>query len=969
MPKLESVLGEFPHSRTTGLTDADAGLSRARYGSNELTALPREPVWRKFLAKFDDSIIQILLAASLLKIVVDLFAHSAIAGGIGLGATLALLLGAKVARRGEWIPSLLFLSAAALFGVSAGLGHPSVEGLAVMIAVALATGVGFFSEYRSDKEFEKLNRHKDGIRVRIVRDGGIRTAASAEVVVGDRVFLETGDEIPADGRLASGHDLRVDQSLLTGESEAVAKRPSPDDAGELDPENPDALLRGTHVVDGMGEFTVLEVGDATMVGRIASRLGTPDEASDADRRVRNKLAFAHIETPLQGKLNDLAGLISKIGYAAALAIFAALLLRGSFVVEPREVFWPADRTELLSVVAKLLDYLVYMVIVIVVAVPEGLPMSVTVSLALAMRKMTRANALVKQLVACETIGSATVICTDKTGTLTENKMTVVRWGGGGVVGEPAIPSESIALQIAINSTATLEVKAGKSTVVGNSTEGALLRWIESAGFDAAELRKRHPILARSTFSSDSKQMATVIETEGVRRYFCKGAPEVVLARCTRIGEADGSDRPMTADDRSRIETELGRAASAAMRTLALADKTNPSGRDLDAESELTFWGFAAIRDPIRADVRAAIQQCRGAGIEVKMITGDNPETARAIAREAGLLDSPGSELLTSAEFNALSDDDLKARMKRLRVLARAKPLDKYRLVKLLQEMGEVVAMTGDGTNDAPSLKKADVGLAMGLAGSEVAKEASKIVLLDDSFGTIVKAVHWGRALYENIQKFILFQLTINASALAIAFLGPLVGLKPPFTVLQLLWVNVIMDTFAAIALCSEPPRPGLMRSPPKARRESIITSAMLGSILSTGLFYVVAMMALLLGMQHYGWFRGDGPPSAEFAEFTLRQVAIFFTVYVFFQVWNQINCRSLSPRHSGLSGLQRNPLFLGIASVTVVGQVLIVQFGGRLFEVEPLGAIDWFAIAGATASVLVFAELVRRVRLLRGARP
>jgi Ca2+-transporting ATPase len=409
-----------------------------------------------------------------------------------------------------------------------------------------------------------------------------------------------------------------------------------------------------------------------------------------------------------------------------------------------------------------------------------------------------------------------------------------------------------------------------------------------------------------------------------------------------------------------------------MRTLAFAHLELPADfpRDEDAiharrdeiEQGLVFTGFVAIRDPLRHDVREAVDRCRAAGIEVKMITGDNIETARAIGREVGLLDRPDAITMTSEEFNAFSDEQNREKLPYLRILARARPLDKYRMVKLLQDEHHVVAMTGDGTNDAPSLKKADVGLAMGIAGTEVAKEASKIVLLDDAFSTIVRAVHWGRSLYENIQRFIQFQLTINVSALTIAFLGPFLGLKPPFTVLQLLWINVIMDTFAAIALCSEPPRPGLMSMPPKRRHESILSRAMLGNILITAAFFVVVMIALLLGMQHSGWFAGNSPVSSEFSPLTVRQVTIFFTVYVFFQIWNQINCRSLSPRESGLYRLFDNPQFLMIASLTVIGQVLIVTLGGRIFSVEPLSFVDWLVIAVATASVLVFAEVSRQFR-------
>src|SRR5262245_46042324 len=413
-----------------------------------------------------------------------------------------------------------------------------------------------------------------------------------------------------------------------------------------------------------------------------------------------------------------------------------------------------------------------------------------------------------------------------------------------------------------------------------------------------------------------------------------------------------------------------------MRTLAFAHAELPPDfpQDEDAiherrgeiENGLVYDGFVAIRDPLRDDVKEAVQKCRAAGIEVKMITGDTIETARAIGREVGLLDSPDAIVMTHDEFAKLSDEELLEKLPRFRILARALPADKHRIVKLLQAQNQVVAMTGDGTNDAPALKKADVGLAMGISGTEVAKEASKIVLLDDSFSTIVRGVQWGRALYENIQRFIQFQLTINVSALVIAFIGPFIGLRPPFTVLQLLWINVIMDTFAAIALCSEPPRAHLMRKPPKRRDESIITRDMLWNILVTAGFFVVVMIALLLGMKHQGWFAGDSPISAEFAPLTVRQVAIFFTVYVFFQVWNQINCRSLSPEESGLHRLFENPQFLMIASLTVVGQVLIVTFGGRVFSVEPLGLVDWLVIAAATSSVLLFAEIARRVRLAMG---
>ena len=961
MRTLRTVFDLFPGTREHGLAAAQVADSRTRFGVNKLTPLPREPVWKKLLEKFDDPIIQILLAASLLKIVVDLFAVAPLAGGLGLLAVLAVAVGSFVPRVAAWVPTLLFSLAGCLFAVSAALGHPSVEGLAVMVAVGLATGVSFLSEYRSDREFDSLNAGKEAAVVKVVRNGTLQTLPQDEVLVGELVVLEPGDEIPADGRLVSSDDLKLDQSLMTGESEWVAKTPLPDDEPADGPDSPGCLFRGTQVIDGLGRMTVTNVGDDTMLGQIARKLSGAEETEDArENRVHRKLTISKELTPLQQKLASLAGLISKVGYAAAAAIFVALLVRGLLV---REVYWPANGAESLTVAQNLLGYFVYMVIVIVVAVPEGLPMSVTVSLALAMRKMTRANALVRQLVATETIGSATVICSDKTGTLTQNKMRVVRVCAGGIAHEPPLPTPNLStdsptsvdwlgLNAALNSTASLEPKNGTLVVVGNNTEGALLHWLHDSAADFAKARLTVPVVARIAFSSETKRMTTVVEFAGKRVALVKGAPEFLLDLCP--GLADG--------DREIVRQQIATAAGQAMRTLAFAHAEVASDAVSADGVPLVFDGFVAIRDPLRPDVTDAVAECRAAGIEVKMITGDNAETATAIARDAGLLDVPDAAILTSDEFNKLSDDEVKALLPRLRVLARARPLDKYRMVTLLQEMNHVVAMTGDGTNDAPSLKKADVGLAMGIAGTEVAKEASKIVLLDDSFSTIVKAVHWGRSLYENIQRFIQFQLTINVSALVIAFLGPFFGLKPPFTVLQLLWINVIMDTFAAIALCSEPPRAGLMRVRPKRRDESILTRAMIGNIGITAAFFVVVMIGLLKGMENAGWFAGTGEKSDEFPELTVRQVAIFFTVYVFFQVWNQINCRSLTPEASGLAGVWRNPYFLAVASLTVVGQLIIVTFGGAIFAVEPLGLWDWLTIAAATASVLLFAEISRFFR-------
>ena len=653
------------------------------------------------------------------------------------------------------------------------------------------------------------------------------------------------------------------------------------------------------------------------------------------------------------------------------------------------MFVPATPDDAVGVARAVLGYVVYMVIVIVVAVPEGLPMSVAVSLALAARKMTRANALVRRPGATETIGSATVICTDKTGTLTRNRMAVERVGVGAEVFSPGAdgyapgdapdpPSRAVrpvawvALNAAANATAALDEKDGRTVVVGNSTEGALLLWLEGTALRYDAVRAGHPALYRVPFSSDRKRMLTVVNTPDGLTTLLKGAPEAVLARCDRVVSADGTVRPLSPADREQIGRQVGAAAADALRTLGFAHGLVPPdlpadadalhARRADLESGLVWAGFVALGDPLRDDAAAAIGRCRQAGIEVKLVTGDNPATAHAIARTLGLLDAPDSLVMTGPDFDRSSDEELAALLPRLRVLARASPLDKYRLVGLLKAAGHVVAVTGDGTNDAPALKAADVGLAMGVAGTEVAKGASQIILLDDAFGTIVHAVHWGRALYENIQRFLQFQLTINVSALAVAFLGPFVGVKPPFTVLQLLWINVIMDTFAAVALCSEPPRRGLMRVPPKRRDERIVSRPMLGTILATAGFFVAVMVTLLVGMTAGGWFAGAGPRSAEFPELTARQVTLFFTTYVVFQVWNLINCRSLTADCSGLRGLTHNPFFLGIAAATVAGQWLIVSIGGALFAVEPLGFREWFTIAVGTATVLLFAEAVRAVR-------
>lgn len=1007
MRSLQEVLTEFPRTAERGLTAEEVRRSRERFGRNQLQPIAREPLWKKFLEKFNDPIIKILLAAALLSMYVDLFKppleSMRVAAGLCMGLLAGLCLAAAyLTGRSNWMPALLFLAALVTWPVGLALGHASFDGLAVMVAVVLATGVAFLSEYKSDREFEVLNAQKDALRVKVIRDGEFATISLEEIVRGDLVVLEMGDEIPADGRVIKSTELYVDQSLMTGESEVVHKRALPPDDADHGPDQAGCLYRGTQVADGLGEIVICEVGDATALGQIARRLSSarhdeevePTTGDDAQDRVKRKLTISKELTPLQLKLEHLAGVISKVGYVAAVAIFLAQLIQGAVRGDLR---WPGPDEQLFAVLLAdagvLLEYFMYMVIIIVVAVPEGLPMSVTVSLAMAMRKMTRANSLVRQLVACETIGSATVICSDKTGTLTQNRMQVSRLGTAGEVVERSSPAwpkldgksswprrdtplDLLCLNAAVNSTANLEKKQGKLIPIGNSTEAALLQWLHESHIEYQILRLQFPPVYQVHFSSERKRMTTLIRYDGRILGLVKGAPEWMLDKSQSWLARDGVRHSWNVEAKSRAVTQLAEAAGQAMRTLAFGYVHVPEelGHDEDSlhthrdelERGLVYLGFVAIHDPLREDVREAVASCRSAGLEVKMITGDSPETARAIGAQIGLLDFADAQVMTSAELNQLSDAELKKRLPGLRILSRARPLDKYRMVNALQELGEVVAVTGDGTNDAPALKKADVGLAMGQAGTEVAKEASKIVLLDDAFSTIVKAVHWGRALYENIQRFIQFQLTINVSALVIALLGVLFGFKPPFTILQLLWINVIMDTFASIALCSEPPRPGLMMLPPKRRDERIVTRGMMTSLLLTAAFFVVVMMGLLLLMRGSpgspGWQAGTGPWSEVFPDFSVRQSTIFFTVYVLFQVWNQINCRSLTPETSGLRGLFKNPVFLGISGLIVLGQFLIVTLGGRVFQVEPLGLLDWLAIVAATASVLVVGGVIRRLR-------
>jgi len=1091
---------QFPGCTETGLTAGQISKSKETFGRNALTPLPREPLWKKFIEKFDEPIIKILLAAALLSMFVEIFRGNPEAtpphpgkpwiAAILLAVFIGGIVGLYVRKMQEWVPTTMFGTAILTFFIGGLVGGLwSIEGLAVMVAVILATGVAFAMEFKSDNEFEVLNAKKDAIPVKVIRDGNVTQLSLEDVVVGELIQLEMGDEIPADGRILQATELMIDQSLMTGESVPVKKHQQALETKEEGPDKIGCVYRGTQVVDGMGQMLVAEVGDATYLGQIAKKLGTEggddDEeeegaADTEEKRVKHKLTISKAMTPLQVKLTALAELISKVGYIAAILIFLALLVRGVIVSEVR--FSPtflvhdgqyvrneknefveyeyktqklagidkkieelksaggkeeelkaaeAERKKvdewtlesrgdaLLTTAGSLLNYFVYMVIIIVVAVPEGLPMSVTVSLALAMSKMTRANSLVRQLVACETIGSATVICSDKTGTLTQNKMQVVRvFSDGQTIDrggaswslpekDPAWPRDGkpldwMVLNAAVNSTANLELKEGKMATVGNSTEGSLLQWLHEAGIMYNPLRHQFRELYQMHFSSERKRMTTVIKYGDRLIVLMKGASEIILEKTTQYQGADGTVKSWTPEERAKAEAWIKDSASQAMRTLGFAYAVLPMDTPTEEErlhdlrdkleENLVFVGFVAIRDPLRDDVKEAVDQCRKAGIGVKMITGDNVETARAIANDIGLvdrrdapIDSEGAVVLTSPRFNEMYDKwhnlrtkadrsgaeaaEMKAvedQLADLQVLARARPLDKFKMVELLQSRQEVVGMTGDGTNDAPALKKADVGLAMGIAGTEVAKEASKIVLLDDAFSTIVKAVKWGRSLYENIQRFVQFQLTINVSALTIAFLGPFFGVRPPFTVLQLLWINVIMDTFASIALCSEPPRESVMDQKPKRKDENIVTPEMRTTILTTGAFFVVVMLGLLLLMDNFKLFAHEGEAVDPSMHVTPTQAGMFFTIYVFFQIFNMINCRALTPHTSGLDRFWENKAFMGIMGAIFVVQVLIATVPpiASIFKIGTIhNPLDWLWVILITATVLGFAEGVRRIRL------
>lgn len=879
-----------------GLTDAQVEESRRLHGENVLTPPAKVSLWKQFIEKFDDPIIRILLVAWVLSV----------------GIACVHCFGPEQA------------------GFSAFL-----EPLGIFFAIMLASCVGFFFEVKANKEFDILNTVNDEIQVTVVRDGRITEVSRKDVVVGDIVMLGTGEEVPADGHLLEAVSLQINESTLTGEP-LIGKTTNEADFDKEATYPSNVVMRGTTVVDGHGIMVVEQVGDATGYGKVY-------EGSQIDN---------HIETPLQMQLKGLAKVISKAGYAIAVVTFLTLTIK--LVLSGQDY-------SVMEWFSHLLNFFMVAVTLIVVSVPEGLPMSVTLSLALSMNRMLKTNNLVRKMHACETMGATTVICTDKTGTLTQNQMQVHETKFYNLekqtLGDDEL-SRLIKEGIAVNSTANLETVDDKTKTLGNPTEAALLLWLRSQGVDYLPLREGAKVISQLTFSTERKYMATVVNSPLLKKkvLYVKGAPEIVLSHCKQVA-ANGSLVP-TAQMRPEIEKQLLAYQGQAMRTLGFAYQVLGENEDdapyvegrLKEGLDLTYLGVVAISDPVRADVPAAVQHCTNAGISVKIVTGDTPGTAREIGRQIGIWKPEDTDrnIITGPAFEALSDDEAYNRVMDLKIMCRARPTDKQRLVQLLQKHGAVVAVTGDGTNDAPALKAAQVGLSMG-DGTSVAKEASDITILDNSFSSITRAVMWGRSLYRNIQRFLLFQLTINVAACVIVLLGSLIGTESPLTITQMLWVNLIMDTFAAGALASLPPNERVMNDKPRKSGKDgdfIITRPMSVRIFGVGLAFVVVLIGLLL---HFHASDGLSP----------HDLSWFFSFFVMLQFWNMFNAKAFMEGTSAFANMKASKGFLGVAALILVGQIMIVSLGGPMFNVVPLSIQDWLTIIGSSSLVLWIGEIAR----------
>ena len=882
----------------SGLSESEVLASRERYGENILTPPARTPMWKLFLEKFSDPIIRILLIALLLSVAVAVY-HIA---------------------TGEAGMSALF------------------EPAGIALAILLATVVGFLFEMSAAKKFDILNQVNDDLPVKVIRGGHMLEIPKREIVVGDIVMLNAGDEIPADGILLSAVSVQVNESSLTGEPMAT-KTTIEDDFNKEATYPSNAVMNGSTMLGGYGVMQVTQVGDATEYGKVYT-----------GSQIEN-----NTQTPLDKQLNTLASFITKASYIIAAVIFIARTV--IYLTEHPVIDWLLFGSYLLSTA-------MIAVTVIVVAVPEGLPMSVTLSLAMSMKRMLANNNLVRKMHACETMGAASVICTDKTGTLTQNQMRVHE---AAFDYTPESGVENIIFEsIAANSTAHLDKAAGSVKVLGNPTEGALLLWLADRGVDYAALRRHAEVIEQLTFSTERKYMATVVQSPLLnhRVLYVKGAPEYVMNFCSDRVTSSGNV-PM-ADSRPMLEEKLLQYQNQAMRTLGFAyalvepDEVCFIAGHLAPHIKLTFLGITAIADPVRKEVPAAVSDCLNAGIKVKIVTGDTPATAREIARQISLWTPEDGDrnIIIGPEFAALDDKTLLERIPDLKVIARARPMDKERLVRLLQSQDEVVAVTGDGTNDAPALNHAHVGLSMG-SGTSVAKEASDITLLDDSFSSITSAVMWGRSVYQNIQRFILFQLTINVAALIIVLLGSLFGSELPITVTQMLWVNLIMDTFAAGALASLPPSPEVMKRKPRNSNAFIIVPQMQRLILATGITFVVILLGLLYILSNYAGGIEAGTPEG------LRNLTIFFTVFVMLQFWNMFNAKTFGTNDSAFKDIFKSEGFLTVGMAIIVGQVLVVNFGGSVFRTIPLTWTEWIWITLATSLVLWVGEIFRAFKRMK----
>ena len=874
-----------------GLTDTEVLESRNKNGVNVLTPPEKESLLMRFLEKFSNPLIIILLIAGLLSIGISCYEYWGLNESVGV----------------------------------------FFEPLGIFIAILLATGLAFIFELKADREFALLNQVNDDEPVQVIRNGNAMQIPKKDVVVGDIVILNTGEEVPADGELLEAVSLNIDESTLTGEP--ITHKTI--DSSHFDPDATfpsNYVMRGTKVMEGHGIMRVFAVGDKTENGKVF-------EASQIDDSVK---------TPLNEQLDGLGTLISRISYGVAIAIIIGRII----------MYFVNIEFEWVSFMAYFLQTLMVAVTLVVVAIPEGLPMAVTLSLAYSMRRMLKTNNLVRKLHACETMGATTVICTDKTGTLTQNQMQVYKTNFFGN------PSEDVLYEgIAVNSTAQLDLSGEKPQVLGNPTEGALLLWLKAKGADYAALRENASRVEELSFTTERKYMATVVKSAtGKYILYVKGAPEIVFGLCKNTSGVT----------KQEIDAQLLEYQNQAMRTLGFAYQEVESGQKVIDDGKvkadnLTFLGIVAISDPVRADVPDAVGEVLNAGIKVKIVTGDTPGTAKEIGRQIGLWNDETDtdrNIITGVEFAELTDGELRERVGDLKIIARARPMDKKRLVEALQFNNEVVAVTGDGTNDAPALKSAHVGLSMG-DGTSVAKEASDITIVDNSFSSIGRAVMWGRSLFKNIQRFILFQMTVNVVACLIVLFGAFMGVQSPLTVTQMLWVNLIMDTFAAMALASLPPSASVMHEQPRPREAFIINRPMWNMIGGVGGVFFLILLCLLYYFEHADITALSVifpvRMTAENTGLSPYELSLFFTIFVFLQFWNMFNARAFSTGRSAFH-FKGCGEFMLIALIILGGQILIITFGGQFFNVVPLKFVDWIIIICSTSFVLWFGEIFRLLK-------